>query len=257
MLIQAADVRRRSALPAAQNGCEPLVSQRPVHRAIRLEAAVRYGRTQLPHDVAVLISSRETNVAMAAEGRRALPRLANSHQAGGRHIKKNRNSQGSADNLEDSLAGMSIETNANHRSRRTLPGRPTPQRRPLPDRHRHLDHAPLIRADCAVLILQFAVEADNQHRRSCTGNLAKKAARYGHLRPALTVNDHKLLPGRFPEQPLVMFDVENGRIKGKRTFGQLQEGRWNGRRRHRSNHYRVTAHSRGGISGGPAGRSTC
>jgi hypothetical protein len=54
-----------------------------------------------------------------------------------------------------------------------------------------------------------------------------------------------------------MFDVENGRIKGKRTFGQLQEGRWNGRRRHRSNHYRVTAHSRGGISGGPAGRSTC
>lgn len=97
------------------------------------------------------------------------------------------------------------------------------------DGARHFDHAADVRQDLAFAILEFLHQADDHDRLFDEGAFADKTARHAKLVFCFGVDDLEIGPVGAAENPLIVFDVDDGWIERKRTAAEALERRGNGR----------------------------
>ena len=86
------------------------------------------------------------------------------------------------------------------------------------DHARHLEHAPLVRPHRARLIFKLLVQAYNHYRLVYARHLAHQPPRNPNFQIALGIDHQQLRPVRFPEAPLVVLDIQDGRVKRKTSM---------------------------------------
>src|SRR5262249_42876521 len=125
-------------------------------------------------------------------------------------------------------AGLGSRLQANAHYWRRLEPRCRLRVRPISNRDRHLDYAPLMWRHRAALVLKLLHQADDHDRIFDQRNLAQEAAWNPEFLVRLDVIDLYFRPGGFAEKPLIVLDIDNGGIKRKRARAQMVEGRRNG-----------------------------